>query len=301
MRSFAVPVQVPVLCRTVDVPGVEPDFSDLASKGRAGSRNALIQALSTKVQGIAAAVDHVNAYDLVSELDGGIFRHAGVRSSSDRTAWAALAADPDQRNISGSGAPGLRLIGSTSTETIRAALLDWTQGIAGSSSMRSPVFWLPPNLSHWGRTFRFASLASALSEANATEDGTVPLARVDGTPNAVGSWDRLYGRTGKLDPLFDRCLAVPRVDVPDAVELIVKPGAWALALIHSPDPRTGYPCPFGYIVAAPGSVSRYTYRRLAEVASRAEGPKGLIWHLQEESADVALAMIDRALGIEVAP
>jgi hypothetical protein len=199
--------------------------------------------------------------------------------------------------MTGWAAPGLRSIGSTSTESIRAALLDWTQGIGGSSPTRSPVFWLPPNLPHWGRTIRFSSLASALSESNAAEDGTVLLARVDGTPNSLRVWDRLYGRTDKLEPLFDRCLAVPRTDVPDALELIVKPGSWALALIHAPDARTGYPCPFGYIAAGPVLVSRYTHR-LAELASRAEGTKALIWQLEDESVDTALLMIDRALGIE---
>jgi hypothetical protein len=99
--------------------------------------------------------------------------------------------------------------------------------------------------------------------------------------------------------LFDRCLAVPRVDVPDALELVVKPGAWALALIHAPDPRTSYPCPFGYIVGEPAIVAKYTYR-LAEMASRAEGTKGVIWHRADENAHAALAMIDQALGIGVA-
>jgi hypothetical protein len=299
VKSFAAPVEVPVRCRLVDVPGVEPDFSDLANKGRAGSRNALIQALSTKIKSIAAARDHMSAYDFVSDLDQGIFRRNGVKSSSEQGVWAALASDADRQFFTGPMGPGLRLVGSAATESVRSALLDWTEGIAGIATSRTPVFWLPPNLPHWGRTIRFASLASALSEANAAEDGTVLLARVDSGPNAARPWERLYGRTQRLEPLFDRCLAVPRVDVPDALELVVKPGAWALALIHAPDPQTGYPCPFGYIVGEPSIVAKYTYR-IAEVASRAEGTKGVIWHQADENAHAALAMIDQALGIGVA-
>jgi hypothetical protein len=97
VRNFAVPVQVPVRYRITDVPGVEADFSDLTSKGRPGSRNPLIEALSAKIQGVRAAVDHADAYDLLAELDGGIFRRDGVGSSSDQATWAALATDPDRK------------------------------------------------------------------------------------------------------------------------------------------------------------------------------------------------------------
>ena len=83
-----------------------------------------------------------------------------------------------------------------------------------------------------------------------------------------------------------------------ASKLIVKPNAWALALIHAPDQQTNYPFPFGYILAEPGIVARYV-RRFAELAALG-GPDKLIWHRPDENADKALAMIDQALGIEVA-
>ena len=124
------------------------------------------------------------------------------------------------------------------------------------------------------------------------------LARVDGSTQATRSLQRLYGPSDKLEALFDRCFALIRPDIPDALELIVKPNAWALALIHAPDPQTSYPFPFGYILAEPGIVARYV-RRFAELAA-VGGPDKLIWHRPDENADKALAMIDQALGIEVA-
>jgi hypothetical protein len=298
VRSFAAPIHIPVRCRLMDALGTAPDFSQLSNKGRPGSRNALIEALSRKIQSFASAADHQGAFDLVTEVDGGIFLRDGVRSSSDQTAWARLASDPDRQSILGASGPGLRLVGSVATESVRAALLEWTRG-ADASSRRSPIFWLPPKLNQWGRSVRFASLASALSETNAADDGTVLLARSDNSPTGTKSWQRLYGRTERMEPLFDRCLCVPHGDLPDALELIVKPGAWALVLIHAPDPRTGHACPFGYIVSAPRIVADFVYK-VAEIASRAAGTSSLIWQKTEESADRALAMIDRALGIEVA-
>ncbi|MFX9688363.1 hypothetical protein ABTO93_19405, partial [Acinetobacter baumannii] len=56
-------------------------------------------------------------------------------------------------------------------------------------------------------------------------------------------WSKLYGPTGSLSAVFDRCLAVPATELPNALELIVKPGSWAMVLVHAPDPATGYPFP----------------------------------------------------------
>jgi hypothetical protein len=298
VKSFAIPIQIPMRCRINDVPGTNPDFADFSSKGRPGSRDQLIEALSTKIRGMLGATDHAVAYNLVAEIDGGILRRDDVRSSTDQAAWAALASDPERQPFTGWMAPGLRLVGSTSTKTLSSALLEWTQDVGGSSPIKAPVFWLPPNLPHWGRSVQFATLAAALSDANEAEDGTVLLARVDGPTQATRWLQRLYGPSNKLEALFDRCFTLIRPDIPDALELIVKPNAWALALIHAPDQQTNYPFPFGYILAEPGIVARYI-RRFAELAALG-GPDKLIWHRPDENADKALAMIDQALGIEVA-
>lgn len=298
VKSFAAPLQVPVRCRLDDVPGTAPDFTELTSKGRSGSRDALVEALSHRIQNIAAPRDHAQAFDYISDLDGGIFRRDEVRTSADQGTWAALAADPDRQPITGWAGPGLRLVGSTATSSIRSALLEWTQGVGGASPVKCPVFWLPPNLPHWGRSLEFVELATELSSANSGEDGTVLLARTDGVSSTYRMIQRCYGRGAKIEPLFDRCLALTRPALSDALELIVKPRTWALALIHAPDPQTNYPFPFGYIVAAPGTVARYV-RVLAELAALA-GPSNVLWNRSDESADGALSYIDEALGIQVA-
>lgn len=299
VRNFGTSIEVPVRCRLDDVPAAAPDFIELSSKGRAGSRDLMVEALSKRIQRIVGATDHQAAYDLMSEYDGGIFRRDGVRSALDQNAWAALAADPDRQPFSGWIAPGLRLAGSTSTDAVRSALLEWTESIAGASQTRVPVFWVPPGLPHWGRSVRFASLAANLSESNSGEDGTVLLARIDGSDAAVRALRRYYGTTERIPALFDRCLPLERPPIPDALELIVKPKSWALALVHAPYPQTGFPFPIGYITAAPGIVSRYS-QMIAECAAATKGPDALLWHRPDESPDKALLMIDEALGIGVA-
>ena len=299
VRNFAAPIEVPVRYRIDDVLGATPDFAELSAKGRAGSRDPLIDALSKRVQRITGAADHQAAYDLVSDCDGGIFRRDGVRSALAQGNWAELASDPARREFVGWMAPGLRLVGSTSTSSIRATLLEWTKGVADASKIRAPVFWLPPELPHWGRSVAFASLATALSEANSSDDGTVLLPRVDGSDVMNTNLRRYYGPTERIEALFDRCLPLVRPSVPGALEVIVKPQSWALVLIHAPDLQTSLPFPLGYMTGVPGVVARYT-RMLAEFASQTKGPSALLWQMTNETADKALLVIDEALGIKVA-
>jgi hypothetical protein len=298
--TFPAVFQIPVRWRAGDPSAIEPDFSELSQKGRAGSRNPLISALSTRLNEFSAPRDHEAAFEVLTELDNGLFRRDGMRSSLEQPYWAALVEKPEHRQLQGLGAPGLRLAGSTSTAGVRSALLDWTHGVGGASTAtQAPVFWLPPRTAVWGRSVPFVNLASALSAANAPDDGTVLLARTQDGGSDQKFSSKLYGPTSKLPAIFDRCLAVPATDLPDALEILVKPGAWAMALIHAPDSASGYPFAFGYITASRNIVDRIAYR-IAELASRADGTKAVLWTRAGEDAHKALAMMDEALGIGVA-
>lgn len=291
--------QIPIRWRPSDVAGAAPDFSELSGRGRPGSRNPLIVAINERLKSVTAPLDHQEAFDIVERIDGGILRRGGVRSSLDRLEWVGAAANPDQRVLTGAGLPGMRLLGSVSAENVRAALLDWTQSSRGSESMtRAPVFWLPPKMTGWGRNVPFVNLARDLSAAHQIDDGTVLLARSSG-PDEARNWFKLYGNAGNLPPLFDRCLAVPADELPHALEILVKPGAWAAVLIHSPDVNSGYPFPFGYITAAAPIVEQYQYL-IAELSAKADGTRAVLWTRTGEDAHGALARIDMALGIGVA-
>lgn len=291
--------QIPIRWRPGDVAGATPDFSELSSRGRPGSRNPLIAAISERLKSVLAPSDHQEAFDLVEQIDGGILRRDGVRSSLDRVEWVSLTAAPNQRVLNGPGMPGIRLLGSVSSENVRGALLDWTQSSGGSkSTTRAPVFWLPPRIAGWGRSVQFVNLARDLSAAHQVDDGTVLLARCR-SPDEARNWSKLYGAVGNLPSLFDRCLVVSADELPHALEILVKPGAWAAVLIHSPDVNSGYPFPFGYITAAPQIVEQYQFL-LAELSAKADGTRAVLWARSEEDAHRALARIDTALGIGVA-
>lgn len=289
---------IPVRWRSGDAPAVEADFAELAGKGRAGSRNALISCFSDRIKSFTGPSDHQDAYDVIAELDDGLFRRNGVRNAQDQAAWAALCENQHDQELRGADGPGLRLTGSTATSAVRSALLDWTQGVRGSpAATKTPVFWLPPRIPTWGRAIPFLNLASSLSTAHASDDGTVLFARCGSANDEEKLWRRLYGGANKLAPVYDRCLAVPATDLPDALEIVIKPGSWVMVLIHAPDSASGYPFPIGYITAARPFVDRFAYR-IAELASRAAGTKAMLWTKEGEDAHIALARIDQALGIE---
>lgn len=291
--------QIPIRWRPGDIAGVSPDFSELSNRGRPGSRNPLISAISERLNAISAPSDHQAAVDLVEQIDGGILRRGGVKSSLDRLDWVSSAATTDRRALTGIGTPGLRLLGSASGENVRAALLDWTQSTGGSpSTSRTPVFWLPPTVPGWGRSVPFVNLARDLSAAHQLDDGTVLLARSE-SQDEDRNWVKLYGAAGNLPSLFDRCLTVPASEIPHALEVLIKPGAWAAVLIHSPDVNSRYPFPFGYITADPSIVEPYKHL-IAELAAKADGTRAVLWTKSGEDAHRALASIDTALGISVA-
>ncbi|ABE39362.1 hypothetical protein RPD_2127 [Rhodopseudomonas palustris BisB5] len=293
-------IQIPIRWRPTEGAGVFPDFSELSNKGRQGSRGPLIAAISDQMKSVVAPPDHQLAFDLIDEMDGGVLRRGGARSSLDRRQWICDAVQPANRALSGAGAPGLRLVGSVASENVRAGVLDWTKsaGDTSANTVRTPVFWLPPGTNSWGRSPSFVGLARDLSKTNQTNDGTVLLARSSGESDNR-RWIKRYGQSGALQPLFDRCLAVPAQQLPLSLEVLFKPGSWVAVIIHSPDVGSDYPFPFGYITADIDIVVSYK-KMIAELAAAADGTSGLLWTRSDEDSHRALHAIDMSLDIGVA-
>jgi hypothetical protein len=55
---------------------------------------------------------------------------------------------------------------------------------------------------------------------------------------------------------------------------------------------------FGYVTASPPIVARWRLT-LAEVAASAAGPRAILWHKEDETAEQALAEI--SLAFEIGP
>jgi len=301
LRAFSVAINVSVRCRVDDFMGIEPDFSDLLSRGRHGSRNALVQSLSARIQSITTPNDYKDAFDRVWEIDGGIFALGNVREPTEQATWAKLVANAETRVLHGAAGPGIRLVGTTSSDNVRTALLEWTKTATGPTTyLPKPVIWLPPGATYWGRSLSFVTLVREMAAGN--PDGTILLARTDGSSQSNREWTKLYGPRDRSQALFDRGFGI-KTNIPGALEIILRPDAWALVLIHAPDKRTGYPLPIGYITSAPAIVSKYQVL-LSEAAATSPivfpASKAFLWHRSGEKPERALADLDHALGIGAA-
>jgi hypothetical protein len=299
VRTFGAALSVPVRYRPGES-GVVPDFSELFSRGRTGSRDALVNALRSRIQQIPVANDFNEAFALIEEIDGGLFRRSGCNSPLQQDAWASLASDDIMRALPSSSGPGLRLVGTTACEDVRTALLEWSRGmptLADPIGPPVPVLWLPPMYSHWGRSLSFARTAKGLSDTYETEGGTVLLARTDNSSKVRRTWERLYGRKGEIAPLFDRCMTVAERGLPRSLEIIMRPCSWVMILIHAPDPKSGLPFPLGYVTAAPDLVERYKHL-LAELVAQSPNSAAFLWTAPDEDAAKALAVVDLALSIQ---
>ncbi|CAD5294971.1 conserved hypothetical protein [Bosea sp. 62] len=301
MRAFGAHFELPIRYRQDDASigalGVDPDFSSLRHRGRVSSRDPVIAALSARVQSLQAPADFDDALSRTASIDGGILTRSDLKSSEGQAAWAQSCTDKSARQLEGEQGPGMRVMGSVAATAIGSALLRTAPSAEQERlDVPTPVLWLPPGAGYWGRSVAFANIARELSAAD--PDGTVLLARTSDTQQSWKNWRTLYGPRHDQPGLFDRSLAV-QTDLPNALEVVMKPGAWALVLVHVPVAQGTYPIPFGYLTTSPRLVSRWR-DALAEVAITADGSKSILWCDKSETAADALAVIDLALGIGAA-
>lgn len=82
-----------------------------------------------------------------------------------------------------------------------------------------------------------------------------------------------------------------------SLELVIRPCAWVMVLVHAPDPISGLPFPIGYITANTNVVERYE-RLLAELVAGSPNSSAILWTSTGETAVRALALTDLALSIQ---
>lgn len=292
IKTFAAPFHISVRYHLREPTGLEADFGPLQTRGRPGSRRALIEAFSNRISGIRAPGDHDEAFHRVSVIDGGVMPTLDFAQDSHQAAWLRQCIDEEARKLTHPYRPGRRLAGASGGQLARSALLEWTKQIEGGEP--APIMWLPPFADYWGRSFSFANIVRELSAQES--DGVVLLARNGLQPKEARRWQRQFGKTERHASLFDRCLGVAN-DLPNALEIILRPNNWCMVLVHVSDQNSKLPLPLGYISGDEVLVEAFS-ALLAEVASTAAGARSILWHRDNETPIEALAVIDDALKIE---
>ena len=125
------------------------------------------------------------------------------------------------------------------------------------------------------------------------------LARGGADHRTANHFRKLYSARERQEALFERSIAIAN-EAPQSLEVVLKPGAWAMALLHVPDAKSGYPLPVGYISSDRVLIERFE-GYFARLSSNSSITDPILWHKSDETASSALALIDQALRIETAP
>jgi hypothetical protein len=291
-RSLA-PVTVP-LCYAPSISDlIEPDFSSLRDRGRRGAREPLVNALNTAVRAIIAPGDHAAAAEMTAEWDRGVLKPPTVSGNAGVLTWLQVThrgVQPLPDELS----PSIRLAGSMSLPASATRLFEFLESAMQSGDGVPPVFWLPAEHAGWGRSATMIDVIRQMKGEVAPERGVVLLARGGADDRARRELIRQYGpgRDGRAPPLFDACVLLPTA-LPLSLELIVQPGRWAVALIHVPAPKTGFPVPLGYASANLAVVNALSAHLAGVLASVEE--RNVAWSPAGMSPLDALDEFDRAL------
>jgi len=233
----------------------------------------LVNALNTAVRAIIAPGDHAAAAEMTAEWDRGVLKPPTVSGNAGVLTWLQVThrgVQPLPDELS----PSIRLAGSMRLPTSATRLFEFLESAMPSGDGVPPVFWLPAEHAGWGRSATMIDVIRQMKGEVAPERGVVLLARGGADDRARRELIRQYGpgRDGRAPPLFDACVLLPTA-LPLSLELIVQPGRWAVALIHVPAPKTGFPVPLGYAsanlaVSAAVAMSTATVSMVAVVTVR---------------------------------
>ncbi|RWH76845.1 MAG: hypothetical protein EOQ86_19650 [Mesorhizobium sp.] len=288
------PVTVPVSYAPTISDLIEPDFSGLRDRGRRGSREKLVDALSNVVRGIIAPGDHLAAADATAEWDRGILKSPASSTAAGVLRWLQVT----HRGVPELPewlSPSIRLAGSMTFPATASRLFEFIETAVQSDDDAPPVFWLPAEHAAWGRSATLTDVVREMNSEITPEGGIVLLPRADIDDRSRRELVRQYGggKDGRSQALFGACVAVPPDALPLSLELVVQPTRWAVVLIHVPAPKTGFPVPIGYASTNSDVVDAIS-TRFAEAIAKA-GEASVFWARAGMAPITALEEIRRHL------
>jgi hypothetical protein len=184
-----------------------------------------------------------------------------------------LAPDAARELVSSSGVEGARFFHlaakqsgeiQSNRRTVRTVGTPWSVGTLnkmvsavslGERDGRPPAsiaIWLVPAHPGWGASRRMPQLIRGLFKGQSDEGDAEKVRVVALCPPVARTSER------RLGEMADEVLALKRDVVPAALELLLVPGRFAVALVHTPLDGRGYPVALGIVSVDDGVVGRAT-------------------------------------------
>lgn len=209
-------------------------------------RAELVDAVSAAIGSFRNPRDYSEAGRFLQDWDGGFLQ---VEAESP-LAWIQKVAKRAV-TVPAEIAPAVPI--AQATTSVLGARLEALEAILNESGedkdSEAPIFWSLPEGDSWRATSEIPMTFDKLRQTYRLGDlGIVALPRCDET--ARRRFGPTYGLGRSVFP-FDNAIILPETLLPGSLELILRPGLWAAAIIHAVTDRLNYPVPVGVLSAQP--------------------------------------------------
>jgi hypothetical protein len=271
-RHFSFEVVIPLNLAESGVVAAEPDFSEIY--GDDYTKSPLVAALARACSAVRVPNDSEDALNLIAAFDKGLISKVRSRDRGlDVEAWfnRILNTAPASLPI-----PALPFVGAPNTMKVKQLLreafdLAEHQGLAFSGS----VIWLRPEVESWGRSYEFASFLKELTNLWGLTDAPTLLS--SGETYLQGSIGQFFQES------FSRCVVAPAGTFPAALELIVAPGRWIIAIVYQRVDGFDYAVPCGFFVPI-ASVASQVASLIRETLLNARSGLKMRWRPDGENS-----------------
>lgn len=238
-RHFSFEVVIPINLAVDGKIVAKPDFSAVYESDE--SRAPLVASLARACSAISVPRDAEDALDFIAHFDRGLM--SKVRSSSrglDVNLW--------HNNIIGKAAGKLPIValpfvGAPITRKVKTLLreafdLAEHEGLAFSGS----VLWIRPEVETWGRSYEFTAFLNELTALWGLTEA--PTLVSSGTRFLHKPVCQLFEETAA----FSHCIVAPDGTLPRALEIILAPGRWIIAIVYQHVEGSDYAVPCGFFI-----------------------------------------------------
>lgn len=246
-ERFLSDVSVPIVFRKSSCT-VEPNFDELRSLGRQGSRDAMIASIARHLHSLAWPNDAMAALDLLAECDMGTLSNFRVSGALDPSSWVQFV--DAERQPRDDVSPIKHVYGSIVSPRVKDALETWLPTLDLPERDPSvPFIWLRPRVHTWGRGSAFHDLVKGLG-GDVDGPGVIMLAPSEDM-NADGrELRKWYKPKDARQGQFSSAFLLPGQHIPGSLEVLLDPGRWALVLLHIPSSgELKMPVPVGFLAA----------------------------------------------------
>lgn len=267
---------------------VDLDFTEMHRRGVSGARDALIGVIRNHVATAYYPDDVDVALRFLHKFDGNTLSRFRRMKSFDLQRWIVEGRDDPADTLTFTGS----LAVSDARDFIVSTMPQAEAPVAGSAAearVYAPIIWVRPQHAFWGTAFAYEDFWGKLKFAHRDRGG---LLLVSEGQNARGS---LSGRAESdligEKKFFESAIIAQASGLPRALELVIDPGRWLIAICYGRYGPERLPVGAGMATARPEIISAGT-RTVCQALLSALSPTQ-VRHGEDADYDTIRAYLER--------